>query len=217
MDRAPSNHPGNADISSPRCSADGGRSEHAGGRWGLRRNLHRSVRVIAPLTDADPAHAAVTRREQCDVPGEQPLLGQGLAVVPGGVERHLDDAVDVAIRHRQAAGIQTETACDGRAHLIASEHFAFDLARLDDIRKAAVSCLSGAAGRRGRPPWSGPRAWSMLGGRVRGGGSACRRAARHRRGIMWRWQVCCGGLDFSVLTETWPESPQHIFLRSQRL
>ena len=35
--------------------------------------------------------------------------------------------------------------------------------------------------------------------------------------FMWRWQVCCGGLDFSVLTETWPESPQHTFLRSQRL
>ena len=76
-----------------------------------RDDLHRSVCVVAPFTNVDPAYAAIARREQGGVPREQPLFGQGRSVVPGGIERHLDDAVDIAIRYRQAAGIQSEAAC----------------------------------------------------------------------------------------------------------
>ena len=100
---------------------------------GARDDLHRPVRVVAPAADADPAQAAVSGGKQGGVPGEQPFFGQGCRVVPGGVERHLDDAVDAAIRRRQCAGIQAEAACDRRAHPVGGEDFAFDLARLHDI------------------------------------------------------------------------------------
>ena len=67
------------------------------------------------------------------MPRKQPFFRQGLGVVPGGVERHLDDAVDVAVRRWKAADIQTEALCNRRAHLVGGEYFSLDLARLDDI------------------------------------------------------------------------------------
>ena len=54
-------------------------------------------------------------------------------VVPGGGERHLDDAVEVAIRRRQTADVQTEAVCNRRADLVGNEYLSLDLARLHDI------------------------------------------------------------------------------------
>ena len=98
-----------------------------------RDDLHRSVCVVAPLTDEDPAHAAIARREQGGVPREQPLFGQGRSVVPGSIERHLDNTVDIAVRRRQSAGVQPEAAREGRAHLVGGKDFALDLAGFHDI------------------------------------------------------------------------------------
>ena len=78
-------------------------------------------------------HAAAPCREQRRVPAEQPLLGQRLGVVLRGVEHHLDDALNVAVRRRQRADIHAETPGDGGAHLIPVEDFALDLAGLEHV------------------------------------------------------------------------------------
>ena len=67
------------------------------------------------------------------MPREQALFGQRPGVVAGGVEGHLDHAVDVAVRHRQAAGVQAEAAGNGRAYPVAGEDLALDLAGLHHV------------------------------------------------------------------------------------
>ena len=57
----------------------------------------------------------------------------GSLIVLRGVEHHLDDALDIAIGGRQGADVHAEAARDRGADLLAIEHFAFDLARLEDV------------------------------------------------------------------------------------
>ena len=95
-----------------------------GGRWGLRR-----------LPSARPASsrhwpARIRRmplapgREQSGVPRKQPFFRQGLGVVPGGVERHLDDAVDVSIRPPgRPPMFRPRAGCNRRADLVGGEYF----------------------------------------------------------------------------------------------
>ena len=49
----------------------------------------------------------------------------------GRVEHHLDDALDIAVSGRQRADIHPQPAGDRRAHLVAVELLAFDLAGLE--------------------------------------------------------------------------------------
>ena len=98
-----------------------------------RDDLHRPVGVVAPRADTNPSHPAASGGEQGGVPGEQALFGQRRGVVPGSVEGHVDNAVDVAVRRRQTAGIQAEAACNRRAHPVRGENFAFDLARFHNV------------------------------------------------------------------------------------
>ncbi|WP_228763668.1 hypothetical protein [Brevundimonas sp. SPF441] len=52
------------------------------------------------------------------MPAEQAVGRQRLGVVLGGVEHHLDDALDVPIRRDQADDIHAEAAGDGGADLV---------------------------------------------------------------------------------------------------
>ena len=67
------------------------------------------------------------------MPAEQPFLRQGFLVFLGGVEHHLDNAVNMAVGGRQCPDIESESAGEGRAYLIDVEDFAFDLARFQDV------------------------------------------------------------------------------------
>jgi hypothetical protein len=51
----------------------------------------------------------------------------------GGVEHHLDDAVDMPVGGRQRPDIQPQAACEGRAYLVDVEDLSLDLARFQDI------------------------------------------------------------------------------------
>ena len=57
----------------------------------------------------------------------------GLLIFLGGVEHHLDDAVDMPVGRRQCPDIESETACERGAYLIDVEDFALDLARFQDV------------------------------------------------------------------------------------
>ena len=65
---------------------------------GSRDNLHRAGGVITPGPYSDLPHAAAPGWKQRCVPSEEPVGRERLIVVPGGVEHHLDDALDVAVR-----------------------------------------------------------------------------------------------------------------------
>ena len=67
------------------------------------------------------------------MPAEQAFLGERLVVFLGGVEHHLDDALDIAVGGREGADIHAEAAGDRGAHLILVEDFAFDLAGFEDV------------------------------------------------------------------------------------
>ena len=65
-----------------------------------RDNLHRAAAIVAPVADGDFLKTTSARGEECRVPAEQPVGRQGLRVVGGCVEHHLDDALDIAVgRH----------------------------------------------------------------------------------------------------------------------
>ena len=44
---------------------------------------------------------------------EQPFLGEQVFIVLGGIERHLHDAVDVAVDRSNGADVHAEAASDG--------------------------------------------------------------------------------------------------------
>ena len=100
---------------------------------GAGDHLHRSGRIVAPGAGADRREAAVAGREKRGMPAEQALARERLRMRAGGVEHHLDHAVDVPIRRRQRADVQAQPAGDGRTHRFGVELLALDLAGLDDI------------------------------------------------------------------------------------
>ena len=67
------------------------------------------------------------------MPVKQPLRRQWLIIVLGRVHDHLDNTVDVAVRPRQAADVDSEPACDRGAHLVSIEILPLDLARFENI------------------------------------------------------------------------------------
>jgi hypothetical protein len=64
----------------------------------LRRLEHRIDRRVGVEPGDEALHrAAAPGRKERRMPPEQPLVRQRLLVVPGRVEHHLDDAVDMAV------------------------------------------------------------------------------------------------------------------------
>src|SRR5437773_9203829 len=72
------------------------------------------------------------------MPPEQPVGSEWLLVVPGGVEHHLDDALHLAIRWLDAAGVDAQAAGDRGAHVAGVQSLAFDVAALDDILREGL-------------------------------------------------------------------------------
>ena len=64
---------------------------------GTGDDFHRTRAVVAPCPCFDFGHAAASCRKQGCMPSEEPFVGEGLVVMAGGVEHHLDNAFDVAI------------------------------------------------------------------------------------------------------------------------
>ena len=91
----------------------------------------------APLPDQDALQAAAAAREKGGLPAEQAFNRQRLGIFPGGVEHHLDGALDVAIRRGGVGGLNPEAARDGGANRGRIELGAFDGARFDHLRGQA--------------------------------------------------------------------------------
>jgi hypothetical protein len=65
------------------------------------------------VVGADLAEARVAGREKRRMPAEQALPRQRRRTVDGGVEHHLDHALDVPAHRRQQTDLDTQAACDG--------------------------------------------------------------------------------------------------------
>ena len=72
------------------------------------------------------------------MPGEQPFTGETGHAVPGGIERHLDDALDAPILGTKRGIGNAESPGKGRAYAVAVEDFAFDLSVLDRFLGAGL-------------------------------------------------------------------------------
>ena len=72
------------------------------------------------------------------MPPEQPLIGQRRSEVLGGIEHHLDHALDIPVGGLRSPGIKPEASGDGRAHLFGIELLALDLAGLQDVQRQRV-------------------------------------------------------------------------------
>jgi len=84
------------------------------------------------------------RSETGGVPAEQSLCRQQRIIFFSGIEHHLDDALDVTIGRRERADIHPQPARERGAHLIAIEHLAFNLARLEHLLGQVVEARFGA-------------------------------------------------------------------------
>lgn len=121
---------------------------------GARHHLHGIAGIIAPAADFDPGQAGVSARKQRGMPAQQTLLRHGHMAVGGGVEHHVDHALDVAIDRGECADVHTQSARDGRAHGLNIEPLALNLAGLDHVlgeRREARLVTQGHAGV-GQPP-----------------------------------------------------------------
>jgi hypothetical protein len=96
-------------------------------------DLHGAVLVVAPGADLNPRHAAESGGKQCRVPGEQPIARHRGIATGGGVEHHLDHALDVPVDRRQCANVHTESTGDRRSHRCGVEPLAFDFAGFKDV------------------------------------------------------------------------------------
>ena len=67
------------------------------------------------------------------MPGAQALVRERRGVALRGVERHLHNAVDVAVGGDQAADVEAQAARDGGAHLVLVQLLALDVAALENV------------------------------------------------------------------------------------
>jgi hypothetical protein len=74
--------------------------------------LHRAIFIVAPCADVDPRHSASAGREQRGVPVEQALRPQWLIVVLGCIQHHFNNALDITVRGRQAANVDSKPTRD---------------------------------------------------------------------------------------------------------
>ena len=95
-------------------------------------------------------HPAAAGRKQRGMPAEQAFFGQGLGILLGGVEHHLNDAFDVPVGGGKCPDIEPEAAGDRGAHLVAVEDFAFDLAGFEHS-SVSVSRTASSLSRKPRP------------------------------------------------------------------
>ncbi len=96
-------------------------------------HLHRTSGIVAPAAHVYPDEPCVAGGKQCCVPPEQAIPGERRIAVGGGVERHLDHALDVTVHRAQRTDVDAEAAGDGGAHRLGVELFALDLAGLDNV------------------------------------------------------------------------------------
>ncbi len=98
-----------------------------------RDDLHRARAVVPPGADPDPVDAASSGGEQRRVPAEQSFSCERGPIVLRGVERHLDDALDVPVRRQEGADVHPQAAREGGSDLLPVEGLSLDLARLEDV------------------------------------------------------------------------------------
>ena len=72
------------------------------------------------------------------MPAEQAFLRQWILIFLGGVEHHLDDAVDIPIGRRHGPDIESQASSEGGAHLVDVEDLSLDLARFHDVLSQRV-------------------------------------------------------------------------------
>ena len=102
--------------------------------YGAGDDFHRSIRVVAPCTDDDLAHAATSCREQRRMPCKEALFREGLVKVLAGIQHHFDNTLDVSICGNRPRNVHAQPPGNGRTHLIRVQVLAFDFAGLDDIQ-----------------------------------------------------------------------------------
>lgn len=115
----------------------------AHGRWSFimntllsdrpRNHLQGALLVLAPAAHLDFRQATSAGREKRGLPVKQALHRQRVIVVQCRIEHHFDNALDVTVRWRQAAHVDSEPARDRRAHLVPIEPLPLNLARFEDI------------------------------------------------------------------------------------
>ncbi|WP_254432601.1 hypothetical protein [Magnetospirillum sp. SS-4] len=66
-------------------------------------HLHGASTIGAPVANGDLVQPGPPGREERGMPPEEALRSQGDCVIAQGIEHHLDDAVDFAIRGQHAA------------------------------------------------------------------------------------------------------------------
>ena len=67
------------------------------------------------------------------MPAEQALISQWLVEFLGGVERHLDDALDIPVDRRQCPGLHPEAARYRGSDFILVEDFTLNFAGLENV------------------------------------------------------------------------------------
>ena len=90
---------------------------------GSRDNLHRAGAVITPGPYPDLPHAAASGGKQRRVPSKEPFGRERLIIVTGGVEHHLNDALDVPVCGLQRTDVHAEPARNRRSHLVGFQLF----------------------------------------------------------------------------------------------
>src|SRR5260221_13161335 len=96
-------------------------------------DLHRTGTVVTPDPCRDLGHAAAPRRKERRMPAEEPVRGERLVVPARGIEHHLDDPLDMAIRRLECSDIDSEAAADPRTDLFRVELVSLDLAALEHV------------------------------------------------------------------------------------
>jgi hypothetical protein len=67
------------------------------------------------------------------MPRKEPFGCERLVIVPGGVQHHFNDALDVPVRLLESANVHAEAARNRGSHLFRVKLFPLDLAALEHI------------------------------------------------------------------------------------
>src|SRR6185295_7606206 len=106
------------------------------GWWGLimhvmstGNDLHGTSGVVTPGPNFNPGRIG----KQALMPTTQSILGEWLAVVLGGFQCHIDDALHAPINRVNRGCIHPQSSRDGRSNLVRIQNLAFNLTGFDDI------------------------------------------------------------------------------------
>ena len=67
------------------------------------------------------------------MPGKQTFLGQRIGKMPGGIEHHFNNPLDMPVNRYKSADIESQSAGDRRPHLVFIQLFTFDFAGFENI------------------------------------------------------------------------------------